>query len=343
MNRREFILGSSAAALSARGSFAAEEEKTTDGGFAEVSWATRERKDLPVLPAGAKSAEHFAATCVGCGLCTAVCPSKCLRPSTDARRFGRVELDFRHGWCKPTCVKCSEVCPAGAIHHIGFAEKRTTHVGYAAWRKDLCLRVAEDVQCHACEKHCPTKAITLIDGVPVVNREKCIGCGACEHYCPARPLTAMHVVGYEVQRAVRPMSEADLVAEMRTLIEGGKAYVIARGGVIVVSGEGRGVKPMLELLEKNAAALQDAIVMDKVCGRASAAICIVGKARKVYSPVMGADAKALLEKHGIVASAKDVVPKILNHEHTGGCPMDAATAEMTDPAAIVETLRNMLK
>lgn len=341
MNRREFILSSSAAVASAV--VRADDEKTTDGGFAPVSWADRERKDVPVLPPGARSAAHFAASCVGCGLCTAVCPSKCLRPSTDLRRFGRVELDYRHGWCKPTCVKCGEVCPAGAIEKVGFADKRNTHVGHAVWRRELCLRETEGVPCHACEKHCPVKAITLVEGFPVVNREKCVGCGACEHYCPARPKTAMHVQGFEKHRAVRPIAEADLVAEMRTRLESGAACVVAKDGVIVAAVEGHGVKPLLGILDKTPRLLEGALVMDKVCGRASAAICIVGKVRKVFAPVMGADAKALLERHGVAASAKDVVPKILNRDHTGGCPMDAATAELTDPTAIVETLRSVVR
>lgn len=341
MNRREFILSSSAAVA---GSVAfGGDDKTTDGGFAPVSWADRERRDVPVLPPGARSAAHFAASCVGCGLCAAVCPSKCLRPATDVRRLGRVELDYRHGWCKPTCVKCGEVCPAGAIGKIGFAEKRTTHVGHAVWRRDLCLRATEGVQCHACVKHCPVKAITLVEGFPVVNREKCVGCGACEHYCPVRPKTAMRIQGFEKHRVVRPIAEGDLVAEMRTLLESGRACVVAKDGVIVAAPEGRGVKPLLEILEKTPHLLDRALVMDKVCGRASAAICIVGGVRKVFAPVMGEDAKAFLEKHGIPASAKEVVPKILNRDHTGGCPMDAATAEISDPAAIVETLRTIIR
>ncbi len=213
MNRREFILLSSAAAVGSAACAGGEKatgrtvekmtEKTTDGGFAPVSWAERERKNPPVLPAGAGGAARFAATCVGCGLCAAACPSKCLNPSTALGRFGQVELDFRYGWCRQTCVRCGEVCPAGAIARIGFADKRTTRVGHAVWRRNLCLRTTEGVECHACEKHCPVKAVSIVGGLPVVNREKCIGCGACEHYCPARPRTAMHVQGFKKHRAVR--------------------------------------------------------------------------------------------------------------------------------------------
>lgn len=336
MNRRMFIGAGVACAGSA---VLAVEEKTADGGYAPVSWADRQRRDVPVLPPGAHSAAAFAKKCVACGLCAAACPTKCLRPSEDPRRFGRVELDFRHGWCKPSCTRCGEVCPSGAIGKVPYVGKHLVHVGVATLAKDLCLRLVEKENCHACEKHCPHKAVTLVGDAPVVDALKCTGCGACEHYCPVRPVTAIRVVGYERHREVGPIDEADLIAEMRVVLDTGKAAVVAKDGVIVRAPEGRGVKPMLELLDREPAVLKGSLVLDRVCGRASAAICIVGGVRKVVSPVMAAGAKALLEKHGVAAEAGKVVETILNHDRTGGCPMDARCADIDDPAAIVRAIR----
>lgn len=202
MNRREFILGS---ATLAAGAACALDEKTTDGGFAPVSWPERCAKEVPVLPPGAHGEKRFASKCVGCALCAAACPSKCLRPSVNPRRFGRVELDYRHGWCKPGCTRCGEVCPAGAIEPLSKGEKRIVRVGRAIWNADLCLRTSEGVSCHACQKHCPEKAVKAINGAIVVNHDACVGCGACEHYCPARPQTAIRVEGFAVHHETRPM------------------------------------------------------------------------------------------------------------------------------------------
>ena len=38
--------------------------------------------------------------------------------------------------------------------------------------------------CGACVATCPVEAITLKDGVAVVDPSKCINCGACTATCP---------------------------------------------------------------------------------------------------------------------------------------------------------------
>ena len=39
-------------------------------------------------------------------------------------------------------------------------------------------------QCGACAEVCPVEAITLKDGVYVIDPEDCIGCGECIEQCP---------------------------------------------------------------------------------------------------------------------------------------------------------------
>lgn len=104
--------------------------------------------------------------------------------------------------------------------------------------------------------------------------------------------------------------------------------------------EGKGVQPILTLLDKDA--LRDATVVDKVIGRAAAAVAIVGKVRRVHALLMSEEAKSLLEKHGVHTSADKVVPKILNRELTASCPMEATVAKETDPAKMVEALRGFV-
>lgn len=320
MNRREFIIGSAAltgAAIAA--------EKTTDGGFAEVSWAERPSRDLPLLPAGAGGAVRFAKRCLGCHLCAATCPSKILRPSTKLSRLGKVELDFRYGYCHPDCTRCGAICPVGAIEKLTVEEKRDVHVGCAVWTRDRCIRTTVGDECHACEKHCPVKAIKLVDGFPVVDANVCIGCGACEHYCPARPQTAIRVVPYEYHRVVKPMDESDLIAEMKTQLDRGKTLVVAKDGVIVFTSEDRMVAPIKAVLADDPELLRGAVVADKVVGKAAAKLHFDAGVRKVVTPVIAEKAKLFLEAHGIAVEAAEVVPKILNRDRTAECPLDSVT------------------
>lgn len=190
-------------------------EKTTDGGLAEVSLPGIPAREASVLPPGAAPRATFGKLCVGCGLCIARCPGDCLKPSTALKTFGQPEMDFRYGSCRPGCAyACAKACPAGALRDLGSLPKRDVHVGYAVWTRERCLRETEGVPCTACSRKCPYGAIHLVEGFPVVDRDRCTGCGACEHVCPARPLPAIHVTGFDLQRVVEPMRAAEVAAAL---------------------------------------------------------------------------------------------------------------------------------
>ena len=314
-------------------------EKTTDGGFAPVSLPGVPARPAEVLPPGAVDRALFNRLCVGCGACIAACPEKCLVPSTSLKTFGQPKMDFRRSHCRLACPqKCAAACPAGALRLLDHVARRDLHMGHAIWKKDRCLRTTEDVPCTACQRKCPVKAIVLVKGVPVVDKGACIGCGACEHVCPVRPMPAIFVKGFERQRIVRPFNEGDLVAEMKGLLTRGEAAsVVAVDGVIVAREQGRGVLPLLKLLD--AGKLRRALVVDKVIGRAAAAICLVGRVRKVHALVMGEDAAALLHAHGVLATADRTVPRILNRDQSASCPLEARVEKLEDPAQMVEALR----
>ena len=204
MTRRNF-LEAGAAAVAA--------EKLTDGGYAPVSEPGVPAREKPLVPAGAMSLKAFRRKCVGCQLCVRNCPEKVLRISFDAKRLLQPEMGFEHGYCRPTCSRCGEVCPAGAIVPVAKAEKLHTHIGRAVWHRDRCLAAQEGITCTACERHCPVKAIVLVKGVPVVDAAQCIGCGACENLCPARPMPGMTVEGYDVHRVDTPVPPKEAAYE----------------------------------------------------------------------------------------------------------------------------------
>lgn len=121
----------------------------------------------------------------------------------------------------------------------------------------------------------------------------------------------------------------------------GAAVVAARGGVIGAWAQGRGVQPILSLLDSDS--LNGAIVVDKVIGRAAAAVAIVGWARHVHGLLMGEDAKAFLESHGVRATAERMVTKILNRDLSASCPMEATVGTETEPEKMVAALRGFVR
>jgi hypothetical protein len=146
------------------------------------------------------------------------------------------------------------------------------------------------------------------------------------------------VQGYERQRIVRPMDVADLIAEMKSVILRGEAVlVVAKNGVIAARENGRGVRPLLKLFEEGQ--LRDAVVVDKVIGRAAAAVCVAGGAKQVHGCLMSEDAKAFLEKNGVRVSADTLVPKILNRDRSASCPLETTVLNLDDPAKMVEALK----
>ena len=180
-----------------------------DGGLAPLVPKEKPHRATPVTPPGALSARNLTQHCTGCQLCISACPNQVLRPSSDLSTFMQPEVSYEKGYCRPECVKCSEVCPTGAIRPITVADKSAVHVGHAVWIKENCLPIRDNQPCGNCARHCPVNAIEMVplDAndpkshlIPVVNDEACIGCGACEHLCPSNPLSAIYVEGYQVQR-----------------------------------------------------------------------------------------------------------------------------------------------
>lgn len=192
-SRRKFVAGT--VAVGAAMAVQAQEQKL-DGGLAALMDKQVPQRKTPLKPFGSQSIKNFGTRCTACQLCVSQCPEKVLRPSAKLESLMQPELNYTDGYCRMACTRCGEVCPAGAIQPISKEEKTAISIGCAVVLKDNCIG------CGTCARHCPSAAISMVDGKPAVNEARCLGCGACEYYCPARPMTAIYVEGREIHTEI---------------------------------------------------------------------------------------------------------------------------------------------
>ncbi len=207
-SKRSFLL---ATALVSTAAMAQKKEKLMDGGLAELENKVAPERQTPLTPPGSLSFQNLATRCTGCQLCVSECPNQVLRPSSDLLHLMQPTMSYEHGYCRPECTRCSQVCPAGAIQKIDKEEKTAIQIGHAVWIKRNCVPITDGVECGNCARHCPSGAIEMVPldendeespMVPAINEAACIGCGACEYVCPARPFSAIYVEGHEVHKKI---------------------------------------------------------------------------------------------------------------------------------------------
>ena len=189
----------------------------------------KSRHERLLRPPGALDEPEFLSRCIRCGECMKVCPNNALQPTlSEAGLEGLWSPTMvpRIGYCEPSCVLCSEVCPTGAIWQITPKEKgwvvgvsaknQPVRLGTAFYDRGRCLPWAMATECIVCEEWCPVspKAIYLEDAQvvdsagetktlkqPRVDPSRCVGCGACEYACPLQEHPAVYVTSIGESRS----------------------------------------------------------------------------------------------------------------------------------------------
>lgn len=142
-----------------------------------------------------------------------------------------------------------------------------------------------------------------------------------------------------------PADEA-LAGAIRQIDGGTCSCVLLRQGKTLYTGEGRGVKPLIAVLESQPELLRGAVLVDKIIGKAAAMIAVLGGVERVAAVTMSTAAKEYLERRRIPAEARRLVDKITDRTGSGLCPLETSVLSIEDPEAgyraLKETIRRLM-
>lgn len=106
----------------------------------------------------------------------------------------------------------------------------------------------------------------------------------------------------------------------------------------------KGVLPLMRWLQQDENFFKDAIVIDKVIGKAAALLLVYGGgAKEVYAFLISEVAYTYLNKLGIAVYYLKKVPHIINRDQTGFCPMEQRTLEIEDAEVAYRNLQQIIK
>ena len=178
----------------------------TGAASAKVLRLTGQESSQPPRPPGAADELILRGLCTRCGNCIRSCPYGIIRRDTGQHGLTGIlapVLTFEEDYCRENCVRCTRVCPSGALVGVDLKDKPGVHIGLAQVDMNLCL-LGEDRECSACMRWCPYEAIRYVFSeveytlVPLIDPGRCNGCGACEKACP----TGLH-------KAIRVFSNSE--------------------------------------------------------------------------------------------------------------------------------------
>ncbi|MGN0640092.1 MAG: DUF1893 domain-containing protein [Oscillospiraceae bacterium] len=135
---------------------------------------------------------------------------------------------------------------------------------------------------------------------------------------------------------------SDNLEKCREILKSGEYTLVLFDGKTLLTDTKRGVKPLLDLLDRETD-LSRFSAADKVVGKAAAFLYVLLNVREVYADVISTHALSVLEEHQIPAVYGTLTDKIKNRAGTGFCPMETAVLDEENPENALKKIRGKAK
>lgn len=138
----------------------------------------------------------------------------------------------------------------------------------------------------------------------------------------------------------------EAIARAISAIESGECgCAVIKNNVIIHKGIGKGVSPLLELAESAVGLkkMEDAIVVDRIIGKAAAMLLVYGKVKFAYGLTMSKSAEEYLQAYGIETKSNRCVDAISDRTGRGICPMERSVMEIDDASEGLQKIQETLK
>ena len=135
---------------------------------------------------------------------------------------------------------------------------------------------------------------------------------------------------------------SDNLEKCREILKSGEYTLVLFDGKTLLADTKRGVKPLLDLLDRETD-LSRFSAADKVVGKAAAFLYVLLNVREIYADVISTHALSVLEEHKIPVVYGTLTDKIKNRAGTGFCPMETAVLDEDNPENALRKIRGKAK
>ena len=111
---------------------------------------------------------------------------------------------------------------------------------------------------------------------------------------------------------------------------------------LVLTYDTKGIATLLQIVNEGSGLLRDAMVVDKVVGKAAATLLILGGTKVLHALLISSGALALLASAGVKVSYDRQIDHIMNSVQTDWCPMEKACRDCKTAEECLTAIREQI-